>query len=131
MYAPVVVLGAFTTLGDAAKSHVLLMLLEALISSNVAYLRAHPEAPPLYRSGVRYTDDPRDEWQDIPATLAKGGGDCEDLASWRVAELRVRAREHALPRVTAQRRGASTLFHVTVLHPSGRVEDPSRRLGMR
>jgi hypothetical protein len=57
---------------------------------------------------------------------------CEDLACWRVAELRTRFGIDARPTFTSQvRPDGSHLYHILVRLPDGRIEDPSRRLGMR
>ena len=109
-------------------------MMDALVAINVDYLRAHPEAPSVYQSGVRYQAEEEDEelWQDVPAALRQGTPDCEDLAAWRVAELIVREGVAAQPRVTAARQpDGKWLFHITVLRPDGAIEDPSAILGMR
>ena len=84
--------------------------------------------PPLYRAGVRYRPEPRgqERWQVPSEVKRKGFGDCEDLAAWRVAELR-RKGEAAMPYVkqTGARR-----WHAMVKRADGRLEDPSRLLGM-
>lgn len=116
------------------------VMLKTLFDLDVLYLRAHPEAPLLYKSGVRYMEEPagQEEWQDIPTTLRLGIGDCEDLATWRAAELNVRYGIAARPFFREQRRkDGSYLYHILVRwpptreHPQGFVEDPSRILGMR
>lgn len=57
---------------------------------------------------------------------------CEDLACWRAAELRVRYGIAAIPIFTCKpRANGGYLYHITVQLPDGRIEDPSRRLGMR
>ncbi len=65
------------------------ILLQALCAIDLDYLVHHPETPTLYTSGVRYEAEPigREDWQDVLTTLRRGNGDCEDLASWRAAEL--------------------------------------------
>ena len=133
LYAPHFKLRAFDTLSDAAKIAALVRLLEALTGVNEAWLRENPNAPDLYASGVRYLEEPhgRDDWQDIPETLALRNGDCEDLGCWRVAELRVRANEHAIPFVRKSWSGPRTIFHVAVRRANGDLEDPSRILGMQ
>ncbi len=139
MYTPSFRLASFDSISDAKKFAVLQYLLEALTMANVAYLLDHPATPDLYASGVRYLQEPdgRDEWQDIPDTLARQSGDCEDLACWRVAELRVR---HGEPNATRSisvstlldgRGRPVTMYHITVLRQNGEQEDPSRKLGMR
>lgn len=89
--------------------------------------------------GIYYLAEPdgRDDWQDIPDTLERGNGDCEDLATWRCAELRVRLGVDADLGITKSdmplQSGAAlvTMYHIVVVLPDGAIEDPSRRLGMR
>lgn len=133
IYAPHFQLRAFERLTDHAKFAALTHLLEALVAVNVVWLREHPSAPWLYQSGVRYKDEPpgQDDWQDIPETLARGNGDCEDLACWRLAELRTRTSEDVLPHVTRTILGPRTVYHIAVRRRTGGIEDPSRVLGMR
>ena len=133
LYAPHFQLRAFDTLTEPARLEALAHLLEALTLVNVAWLREQPGAPWLYESGVRYEEEPpgRDEWQDIPETIKRREGDCEDLACWRLAELRVRSLEDARPFVKCSVYGPRTVYHVAVRRSDGRIEDPSRVLGMR
>ena len=65
---------------------------------------------------------------------------CEDLASWLIAEKRVRFNVPARPLIIPQfqaptpaQPNGSFLYHVAVATPDapGGVDDPSRRLGMR
>lgn len=57
---------------------------------------------------------------------------CEDLASWRAAELTARYGIQARPVFVEQPRpNGSMLYHIVVRFPDGRTEDPSRILGMR
>jgi hypothetical protein len=101
----------------------------ALLALAVRDLRARPQAP-LYTSGVRYAREPgmRDTWKLPSMTAADGYGDCEDLAAWRAAELRlagVRAAPVFLPI------GRPGNWHAVVRWPNGQLEDPSAVLGMR
>lgn len=107
-------------------------LLAALVISNMEYLKLHPRTPMLYQAGVRYVPEPinSEEWQDIPTLLHTRRGDCEDLASWLVAEYRIRRRIHAKIHLTHRNLGGQLRYHVVVLLPGGRIEDPSARLGM-
>ncbi len=108
-------------------------MLEALTLLNVDYLRWFPETPNLYDSGVFYKREPRGEekWTDIPVTLARGFGDCEDLACWLAAEYRVRRGLHAVPVFTWRKMAnGGTLYHILTKLPSGEILDPSKRLGM-
>ena len=133
MYAPLFQLRAFDVIDSDAKGRVLEQLLEALIAMNQEYLRVCPSTPPLYESGVVYEEEPgeRDNWQDIPETIGLGKGDCEDLGCWRIAELRVRAEEHATPFITCREVDTRTVYHIAVRRADGTIEDPSRLLGMR
>lgn len=108
--------------------------LEALVMANRLYLRTH-HVPPLYESGVRYEEEPAgqpyESFDAIPVVLARGSGDCDDVVSWRIAELR-NAGENAKVRLKWQydaARGAR-MYHVLVRRANGQVEDPSLRLGM-
>lgn len=137
MYAPSFRLVSFDTIPEGYKFAILDHLLEALTMANVAYLLTYPRTPLLYESGVRYEEEPdgRDEWQDIPDTLARRTGDCEDLACWRVAELRVAGGIGATRAISVSdmpdRSGKLVkTFHICVLRTNGTIEDPSRRLGM-
>ena len=90
--------------------------------------------PPLYESGVVYRREDRrkrkgllsfERWQTAPICLKSGAGDCEDLACWRAAELRLKGYE-----VLALPIRSSLGYHIIVKWPDGRIEDPSKRLGM-
>lgn len=115
-----------------SSERVLRVLLRALAAADVEYLRAHPDTPPLYRSGVRYRAErvPREYWKGIAETLEDGHGDCEDLACWRCAELIVRQRVAAEPVFRYRRVGRLSVYHILVRTPDGRIEDPSAALGM-
>jgi len=126
------VLRSFDILPEHTKIGVLETLVEALVAANMAFLEAFPRTPLLYESGVRYLEEPRgrDDWQDIPETLARDKtGDCEDLAAWRIAELRFRG-EAANPAIRASLIRGVLTYHVRVRRSDGSIEDPSRKLGM-
>jgi hypothetical protein len=115
----------------------LLWLLEALCKANQWHLRQQP-FPPLYDAGVRYIrEDGTENWLDIPHVIHEGGGDCEDLMAWRVAEIR-EAGGHAAPYVRYRLIDGHVHYHALVRHfekrgrvlVPGAIEDPSRRLGM-
>lgn len=110
----------------------LVILMDALAKVNVTFLRVNPDTPPLYLAPIRYHFDPRepDPWQDIPSTLAKGYGDCEDLACWRMAEYRVKGID-ARPLIRWKRREGKYVYHALLRLPDGRTEDPSIAMGMR
>jgi len=112
-------------------------LLTALVAIDVDFLRAFPRTPLLYQSGVVY-DRMQDEvdacgddaWADIPHVLAATRGDCEDLACWRVAELRVRFGVAATVAVLFQPGGDGVtrprhLYHILVRWPEGLAGYPA------
>lgn len=108
-------------------------LMFGLIQANVQWLEAHPETPRLLTSKVRYRPEYGTEiWQDIPTTLRQGYGDCEDLAMWRCAEL-IAQGIGAMPYITWRTSpgAGNTIYHALVRWPDGKIEDPSRALGMR
>jgi hypothetical protein len=108
--------------------------LKALTLHDIDWLRLHPETPSIYTSGVRYEEEPpgQDDWADIAECLRLRKGDCEDFGCWRAAELRVKHRIAAGPVSTRRNRPrGGLLYHIQTKYPDGRVEDPSRRLGMR
>lgn len=108
---------------------VLNIFVRALCAYDVLWLQRHPETPDLYKSGVKYERQPMgaERFLPIPMVIAAGGGDCDQLAPWRAAELRVRHGIKAMPEV---RKMESHLFHVFVRMPNGKAEDISARLGM-
>ncbi len=110
----------------------LIRLMWALIEINISFLESNPRTPLIYRSGVRYhfDRDAPDPWQDIPSTIAKGWGDCEDFACWRIAELRHHGNVNARPLLRWRKEGDKYIYHALLRLPDGRTEDPSVALGM-
>lgn len=104
----------------------LVAALELLCALNLLYLKSHPKSPLLFDSGIRYKREPRgvESWQTYEQMLVSKQGDCEDLASARVAEIRFRGL-YAEPWPVCNNR----LWHVYVKTSKG-LEDPSKRLGM-
>lgn len=150
MYGPRFCLRSFDSIALPQKIGVIEFLLNALTGANVAYLLIHPATPRLYQAGIPYVEEPdgRDDWQDIPETLARREGDCEDLGCWRMAELRVHDRDlesswHITVADLPNRAGdLVTTYHIQIQRPEGvaiyppaalpgNVEDPSRALGMK
>jgi hypothetical protein len=123
-FAPLFVIDFDTTDADSfglAKRKILTML-HALAGVNRMHLIAHPETPSLYESGVLYApEDGSEQWLDIPNILRMGRVDCEDLACWRVAELRERG-IRARPFIRWKRR-TNYDFHVLVYRPDGELVD--------
>jgi len=94
-----------------------------------AAIRSGRPLPRLYASGVRYQREPLgvEEWRSPREVLAHGNGDCEDLAAYRAAEIQVYDRVPARAVCYSPR---PLLIHCVVRWPDGRIEDPSRKLGM-
>lgn len=110
------------------------IMLDCLFEIDRLYLRTHPKTPLIYRSGVRYMEEPpgQEDWQDVPTCLRMGIADCEDVSCWRAAELNERFGIAARPFFRESRRpDGGYLYHVVVRYPDGRIEDPSKILGMR
>lgn len=133
MFFPRIMLTLFNGDFDARLGErAIFFLLDALVKIDMDYLDAHPTTPALYASGVRYERQKGDQedWHDIPTAIATGKTDCKVLAAWRIAELR-RAGHKAKPHLMRQRSSdGKYLYHVQVEWPDGRVEDPSKILGM-
>jgi hypothetical protein len=106
------------------------VLVRALCALNVLYLRSHPNAPLMKDSGVVYKTQPRgcERFKTVPAVLAAGSGDCDQLAPWLAAEIRVKTGVKAMPEVKQM---GPSLWHVFVRMPDGKAIDVSARLGMR
>jgi len=56
---------------------------------------------------------------------------CEELACWRAAELQIRGLGARAGFTKQTQPDGTMLYHIVVLLPDGRTEDPSRQLGMR
>jgi hypothetical protein len=114
-----------------------------LMLMDCAWLKDFPATPRIYESGVIYKPELQrrakdghlleygEDWQTVPWILYHGFGDCEDLASWRAAELRVKDGIMAKPDVAIRRLPSGYWrAHVRTMWPDGHIEDPSARLGM-
>lgn len=100
-----------------------------LTALNVELMKRRPY-PFLYKTGVRYAQDPPgvENWRNADKLLAAKRGDCEDLAAYMAAWLIVNRGTRAFVYVY---RSAPKRLHAVVCLPStGRVLDPSRKLGM-
>lgn len=122
---------------EDSRDRVIKILLWSLINLNIEYLKMNPNTPGLYQSGVRYIREKEGEeiWPTIGECIKMGGGDCEDLACWRVAELRVKKGINARPawrhrKVRMPSGIEGTMYHILVWRPDIGFEDPSRDLGM-
>ena len=131
-----------------------LRLLNWLARENAILLRARPELPLLYDSGVVYRRETDETWCDVLNMLAQGHEDCDGLAAARAGELLARG-VHALRPGDggfdeARRRRPTSipaevmlttrsdadqpgLYHCVVRYRVGTTwhrDDPSKRLGM-
>lgn len=133
-----------------ASNETLGVLLEALVKVDVIEMRVK-RLPDLYTSGVRYEAEPagQENWQDAFQLMHKKRGDCEDLAAYRAAELRVKHNIPARAIFIFAQRGRLQLYHCRVRYPAPPAgsasfvapsavmvgaeyeEDPSVVLGMR
>ena len=112
--------------------------LEGLVRVNVkmllAAIRSGRPVPPLYQLGVRYKREParREWWQTVADNVVEKWADCEDLAGHLCAQKRVAGILAGIPypaRAVCIRTGPRS-YHAIVRLPDGRIEDPSRVLGM-
>jgi hypothetical protein len=142
----VVVVDLFTRRTDekdrVRSEQSMLLLMEAMCAINQLHLK-QKRYPKLYESGVAYRrEDGTENWLDIPHVIKAGWGDCEDLAFWRVAELRQQGIK-AAPFAKWRRINGVFKYHALVRRfAPGRdhfgrmvkskawLEDPSVRLGM-
>ena len=131
-----------------------LRLLNWLAQENARLLRARPELPLLYDSGVVYRRETDETWCDYLNMLAQGHEDCDGLASARAGELIAKGWKALRPGdggfAEARRRkptsipaevmlttrtgqGSPGLYHCVVRYRVGTTwhrDDPSKRLGM-
>lgn len=132
----------------AERGHMVRSLLEtwfeAMTRSNAAWMALNPRSPLLYRSGVRYRRDPAkgplgitELWLDAPAILRREYDDCEGLASFLAAELRVRSpnsigmQRRPMACVKLKTTRYPGLLHAIVFDPqTNTIFDPSKALGM-
>lgn len=120
---------------EAPDEFPILTMIEGVTRLNERWLRAHPDTPSLYESGVKYAREGSPElWFDVPNILERGEDDCEGLAGWRAAECRVQGLDADPVLKRFERPDGSVLYHcITEIHmPDGRIvlDDPSARLGM-
>jgi len=118
--------------GVVWSEDILKHLLEVIAAANMEYLRCHPNTPSIYRAGVGYCREPKgiEYFQSIPSVMKTGCADCEDLAAWRVAELRFRGEPAGFAIKKMEKDNGFLLYHIQVRRADGRIEDPSKALGM-
>jgi hypothetical protein len=132
MWEPKIQLASFATTPADDKMSVICKMLDVLHEANESWLAEGGVAPPLVQSGVYYKEEKlgEDRWQDIPRTIFLGFGDCEDIASWRVSELRNAGEKAARHAVAHRKSPFVVLYHIEVFRADGSLEDPSCMLGM-
>lgn len=121
MIDPTITLGSMSRRGAEMASEFY------LVRPNVELIRACC-LPRLYESGIRYQREPRGKevWQAARSLLLTRRGDCEDLAAYLAAELRVYDGRDASVVIRPNRSGG---YHA-VVSCDGEILDPSARLGM-
>ena len=123
-----------------------------LVQSNRLIMRREL-IPPLYSSGVRYQVEPwaaqMQSLSNCREALARGWVECKSAAAWLCAAYREKCSDELsasqydiditwketptdpLGVDLVPRQGIVRVYHARVLHPSGRIEDPSARLRRR
>jgi len=131
--------GLFREADTELSRKMLLVLLETSVTLNRLWINAHPHTPEIYSSGVRYLEDHKRVWPPsaatedfctIPEIISARVGDCDDLAPWRVADLRERYGIKCRPWIRWRDYQGITVYHVLVQYADDRIEDPSKVLGM-
>jgi hypothetical protein len=104
-----------------------------LVIMNREWKKTHKgPLPSLYSMDVVYKKEPAssEKWLDVPKIISKKVADCEDLAAYRAAELSLKG-AYSYPDIFPSGSG----YHVIVRTPMGngidRIEDPSKKLGMK
>ncbi len=120
-------------IAHAARKH-----LHGVVATNRWLLRMAKRRgkpfPSIYRSDVVFQREPNagkyERFDNLLTTIKRGWGDCDDLAAWRVAELREQGEPANFKIYWRLKNGRPKLFHVQVRRADGSVEDPARALGM-
>lgn len=106
--------------------------LEGLVRLNVQMFRTRAAqgrpVPSVYKAGIHWQRDKGETWDTADIVQRRGYGDCEDLAAWRAAELRLRG--VAASAVVRPSNSPGVAWHAIVELPNGQFEDPSAKLGM-
>jgi hypothetical protein len=71
-----------------------------------------------------------EHFREIPRIIENNGGDCDNLAAWRAAELCELGFDAAPCIVWRRRPDGGMTYHVIVMHEDGSSEDPSLLMGM-
>lgn len=104
--------------------------LEGFVRVNEVIMRRNPGTfVPVYQSGAKYALHPHDYFRHCHDVDREDWGDCEDLSTYRAAELRVSGEDPAA-RVVTYKTGRHQ-YHAVVMRGDGFIEDPSVILGMK
>lgn len=100
-------------------------VLEGFVLCCMLLIRAGACPPFPHDANVKYKPEPpgREDWDLPPTVMARGWGDCEDLAMWHAAGLRVTG-EDPVAVVAVVRTGHNKL-HAVVRRADGSYDDPS------
>jgi len=105
-----------------------LRLLNWLAQENAILLRAQPDLPLLYDSGVTYRRETDETWCDFLNMLAQGHEDCDGLAAARAGELQARGWRALRPGddgyAETERSRATSLDAEVLLTTRSRPDDP-------
>lgn len=112
--------------------YVLDSALEAVTRTDESLIRngVVPDADEAIKRGVVWRPEPPGDEHFDPATtvVARGHGDCDDLAPYKAASLRVRGEDpYAVARVVETHPGN---YHAVVQRSDGTIDDPSADAGM-
>jgi hypothetical protein len=106
--------------------------LEGLVRLNLTMFRVAAQqgrpVPSVYKAGIHWQRDKGETWDTADIVRRRGYGDCEDLAAWRAAELRMQGIPAAA--VVRASNSPNVAWHAIVALPGGKFEDPSAKLGM-
>lgn len=124
-------LGVPRDANEDEKEAILNAALESVTRADESLLaRGLPTAREAIARGVRWrAEPPGDEHFDLASTVLKRGwGDCDDLAPYHAASLRITGED---PEAYAfVRRSGPNRWHAVVQRSSGDIEDPSKAAGM-
>jgi hypothetical protein len=116
------------------QTHEAANMLDGLVSVGLSQLDRsklprgeYPVIRGIQMGAIRYRrSDPQEHWKTWREVLGTGQGDCEDLASAVVAELRY----NGIPARTYVYQSGPKLYHVVVKTDKWGLLDPSRAAGM-
>lgn len=104
--------------------------LEGVTRLDEALIRAGTPTFEESVGSVKWQPEPPGEehFDHAAKVLQRGWGDCDDLAPWHAASLRVTGEDPGATAVV--RRSGPTRWHAVVQRSDGTIEDPSREAGM-